>query len=53
MSQILLGPQDVVVSERENCLLLRNLLVSDRVVSDGGFMAPQEDLFFFKVWICY
>lgn len=48
-SQILLCPQDIVVSERENCLLLRNLLVSDRVLSDGGFLAPQENLFFFQV----
>lgn len=53
LSQILLCPQDIVASERGNCLLLRNLLVSDRVVSDGGLLAPQEDLFFFQVWICY
>ena len=53
LSQILLCPQDIVASERGNCLLLRNLLVHDRVVSDGGFLAPQEDLFFFQVWICY
>lgn len=48
-SQILLCPQDIVVSERENYLLLRNLLVSDRVLSDGDFLAPQENLFFFQV----